>query len=152
MTKLERQRRQIEKLIDSLSAHRYDEAVNAFTGDTPAYEDVPSNLRLTGLSGITAAFETLSRALPDMEIAVVSELDEIGHSVREIIITGTHLGEYQGMEPTRQVIRFSGAAFFTFDSRGRLMTQRLYFDNESIRRQMRDREIPYLPDRLRLAA
>lgn len=152
MTKIERQRQQIDKLIAQLSAHRYDEAAEAFTGDSPAFEDVPANLRMTGQSGITKAFQTLADALPDIEIAVVNQLDLDGQSVRELVITGTHQGVYQGMDPTGRVIRFSGAAFFAFDEKGRLMTQRLYFDNETLRRQMRDREIPYLPERLRVAA
>ena len=92
MNTIESQKQQVDTLLTELTAHRWDEALKTFAGDDPAYEDVPANARLTGSAGIARAYEPLLTALPDLEIEVINATDVAGCSIREIIITGTHLG------------------------------------------------------------
>jgi steroid delta-isomerase-like uncharacterized protein len=152
MTPIARQKQQIEKLLAELTAHRWEKVVDLFTGDNPSYDDVPANLRLTGRAGIEVAYQSLGTALPDLKIDLVNAVDLPGCSIRELIFSGTHLGTYQGIEADGRHVRFACACFFLFDKHGDLATERVYFDNDTVRSQMRGIAVPYLPQRLRIAA
>ena len=61
-------------------------------------------------------------------------------TVEEHLITGTHQGEYFGAPASGNPIRFELAAFYLFDMEddsGKLLAERIYFDNETLLRQMR---------------
>jgi steroid delta-isomerase-like uncharacterized protein len=152
MTPIARQKQQIEKLLAELTAHRWEKVVDSFTGDNPSYDDVPANMRFTGKAGIEAAYRTLGTALPDLKIDLVNAVDLTGCSIRELILSGTHLGSYQGIEANGRHVRFACACFFLFDTNGDLAIERVYFDNDTVRNQMRGVAEPYLPPRLRIAA
>jgi len=152
MKPITQQIQQVEKLLAEVSAHHWEAALELFTGETPFYEDVPSNTRLTGRSGISGVYQELATAMPNLMIEVTSAADVPGCSIREILIVGTHKGVYQGVPPTGRSIRLACACFFHFDAGGKLLTQRMYFDNQTLVRQMRGEVEPYLPKRLRVAA
>jgi len=152
MNSIEQQKTQVDKYIAELNAHRWDDAVAAFEGDAPLFENVPSNMRLTGWSGISSGIEVFATALPDMQLRILHAADAPGYSIREVIVTGTHEGTYQGMEATGKRIHFACACVFEFDTARRLRTERLYFDNETLQQQMQGRVLPYLPSTLRIAA
>ncbi len=152
MTPIARQKQQVEELLTELTAHRWEKVVDLFTGENPSYDDVPANLRFTGKAGIEVAYRSLGTALPDLKIELVNAIDLPGCSIRELIFSGTHLGTYQGVEANGRHVRFACACFFLFDANGNLATERAYFDNETVRSQMRGIAEPYLPPRLRIAA
>jgi predicted ester cyclase len=152
MTPISRQKEQVEKLLTELTAHRWENVVGLFTGENPTYEDVPANLRLTGKAGLEVAFRALGTALPDLKIDLVNAVDLPGCSIRELIFSGTHSGSYLGIESTGRPVRFACACFFLFDGNGDLATERVYFDNDTVRSQIRGIAEPYLPQRLRIAA
>ncbi len=152
MSTIATQRTQVDTFIRELNAHNWDAAVGAFEGESPTFEDMAANIRLTGLSGITSGLEAFSSALPDIQMRVMHAVDVPGTSTREVVITGTHEGTYQGLDATSQRVRFACACIFEFDTSGRLKTERLYFDNETLLLQMHGRVLPYLPSTLRIAA
>ena len=60
--------------------------------------------------------------------------------MREATIVGTHLGEYGGIPASKNRINLEVACFFIFDTEsnpGKLLAERVYFDNESLLRQCR---------------
>lgn len=152
MDSIERQREQVVKFLSALGTHDWDGAVESFTGSAPTFEDVPSNTRFTGKAGIVDALQAFAKAVPDLRIQVSSAIDSPGCSVRELVIIGTHLGSYQAERASGRSVRIACACFFLFDANGRLATERIYFDNDTVLRQMRGDLQPYLPSPLRLAA
>ena len=153
MKPIERQKQQVGELLSELAAHRWDKVVELFSGDSPCFEDVPANTRLTGKAGIVYAYQALAKALPDLQIEIVHAIDGPGCSIREMIFSGTHLGSYHGLEAKGQTVRFACACFFLFDANCQLSTtERIYFDNETVRNQMIGQVQPYLPQPLRIAA
>ncbi len=53
------------------------------------------------------------------------------------MITGTHHGEYFGIQPLGNAIRIELASFYTFDPEsGKLISERIYFDQASVLAQM----------------
>ena len=53
----------------------------------------------------------IAAALPDLRVEVVSEYDVPVCSICEVVISGTHQGEFVGVKPLRNRIRIEIAAF-----------------------------------------
>jgi steroid delta-isomerase-like uncharacterized protein len=135
--RLERQRQVVAEHFNLENAHRWADVVDTFGGPDVTFELVPAGARLPGKEGIAAAYQILSTALPDVQIRIVSETDVLGCSVREVVVTGTHQGDYFGIPPSGRSVRAEMACFFLFDAEGQLTTERVYFDNASLFDQMR---------------
>ena len=63
--------------------------------------------------------------------------------MREVTITGTHRGEYCGLAPQGRPVSVEVAAFYLFgdeDESAKLLGERIYYDNETLLRQMRGEE------------
>lgn len=135
--RIQRQRQNVARHIELENAHRWPEVVETLEGSRNAFELVPAGARLPGMEGIAAAYRILATALPDVQIRVAGEVDAPGCSVRELVVTGTHSGEYFGIAASGRSVRIEMACFFFFDDAGRLSTERVYFDNASLFGQMR---------------
>ena len=60
-------------------------------------------------------------------------------SVREIAVQGTHKGEWCGIAGTGRRVKFHACALYLFskdDTSGKLLAERLYFDNETVMKQI----------------
>ena len=104
------------------------------------YDVVPLATRFQGLSGVKAFYQAISAALPDFQVTVTGEYDTPGCSVREATIKGTHLGQYCGVPASGNLVTIELAAFFLFGSgenAGKIVCERIYFDNEILMRQIR---------------
>lgn len=132
-----RQRAVVAEHFALENAHDWAAVVGSFTAADPAFELVPAAARLPGRDGIASAYHILSTALPDVRVEEVRGWDVPGCSVREIVITGTHTGEYFGVPGGGRRVRAEMACFFEFDAEGRLRIERVYFDNARLLAQMR---------------
>jgi len=60
---------------------------------------------------------------------VRSEYDFPGCTILEVVITGTHKGDFVGVRPLGNAVRIAMAAFYTFDETSeKLISERIYFD------------------------
>jgi hypothetical protein len=86
-------------------------------------------------------YEVLQSAFSPPRFEVTGEYDVPGCSIREITITLTHNqgGEFCGVPSTGREAKFESAVFWLFDEDdpGRAVSERGYFDNETILRQLR---------------
>ena len=152
MDAIARQREIVDAHFAAVAAHDWKAVLDTFTGNWPAFDHIPANLRMSGYNGIDEAYQVIGRALPDMTVRISGGFDVPGCSVREIVITGTHLGVYHGFKASGRPVQFGCACFFLFDEETQLHTLRCYFDNETVLRQMRGVAEPYFPPHLRIAA
>jgi hypothetical protein len=92
-----------------------------------------------GRDGVKGFYEYLASAFPDIHFDVTAEYDLPGCSIREITAAGTQQGEYCGLAPTDRRCTVEVAVFFLFDDEdpGRLVAERVYFDNETLLGQLR---------------
>ena len=135
--RIERQRAVVDEHFALENAHDWAGVAGTFTAADAAFELMPAAARLAGPEGIASAYQILDTALPDVMIAVTKGWDAPGCSVREIVITGTHIGEYFGLPGGGRKVKIEMACFFEFDESGRLRTERVYFDNARLMAQMR---------------
>jgi steroid delta-isomerase-like uncharacterized protein len=135
---VERQREVVARHIRGENEHDWPAVFDTFVQDDRAYYDVmPLNATFKGIDGVRGFYQTIAAALPDLHIEVVSEYDVPGCSIREVVITGSHQGEFAGVKPLGNRVRIELAAFFGFDaSSGKLLSERIYYDQASMVNQM----------------
>jgi predicted ester cyclase len=98
---------------------------------------VPLGTSFNGIEAVDHFYRAISTAVPDLRIDVVSEFDVPGCSIREIVLGGTHRGDYFGVPPLGHEIRVEIACFFTCDAAsGKLLGERIYFDQAGVLKQM----------------
>ena len=135
------QREQVEQHIRLENQHDWDAVHKTFAAGAPTWFDmVPFGARLDGPAGIATAYHLLSTALPDVAIEVLTQYDIPGCSIRELMITGTHTGDWCGIPGSGRRVQFQLACFFEFGTgaaQGQLIAERVYFNNETLIKQMR---------------
>jgi len=135
---IERQRRIVAEHIRGENEHDWPAVFGTFVQDDRAHYDVvPLGARFNGIEGVRGFYQSLAAALPDLHIEVASEYDVPGCSIREVVITGRHEGEFAGVKPLGNAIRIEMAAFYTLDPEsGKLISERIYYDQAGVLRQM----------------
>jgi len=141
---LERQRAIVAEHIRGENEHNWPAVYDTFVQDERAHYDVmPLGAKFNGIEGVRGFYQAIAGALPDLHIEVKSEYDVPGCSIREVVLTGTHQGEFAGVKPLGNNISIEIAGFYTFDAEsGKLISERIYYDQASVLAQMQRREIP----------
>lgn len=137
-----RQRETVAKHIRGENEHDWPTVYDTFVQDDRAhYEVVPLGTVFKGVEGVRGFYQSIATALPDLQIKVLSEYDVPGCSIREVVITGTHRGEFAGVKPLGNRLRIDMAAFYTFDAAsGKLISEKIYYDQASVLEQMHGRQ------------
>jgi len=111
---VERQREVVARHIRGENEHDWPAVYDTFVQDDRAHYDVMP---------LSASFKGI--------------YDVPGCSIREVVITGTHRGNFAGLKPLGNRVRIEMAAFYTFDeSSGKLISERIYYDKASAVAQM----------------
>jgi steroid delta-isomerase-like uncharacterized protein len=139
---IERQREIVAKHIRGENEHDWAAVYDTFVQDERAHYDVvPLGAVFKGIEGVRGFYQSIAAALPDLRIEVQSEYDVPGCSVREVVISGTHLGEFAGVKPLGNAIRIEMAAFYTFDAASsKLIAEKIYYDQAGVLEQMQGRQ------------
>lgn len=133
-----------EKLRDSRESllQRHLEAHNAgdvaavlATFTRPRIELIASGRVLEGTDAVRGYLEDRRRSFPDQHFEVICHHHSDNAVVSEHWMTGTHLGDLHGVEPSGRRFRARMAAIFEFDG-AELVNQRLYYDAGTIARQL----------------
>lgn len=135
---LERQREIVARHIRAENEHDWPAVFDTFVQDERAHYDVmPLGRSFKGIDGVRGFYQAIAAAMPDLRIDVISEFDVPGCSIREVVISGTHQGEYLGIKPLGNRVRIEMAALYAFDEdSGRLISERIYYDQASTVQQM----------------
>lgn len=137
-SRIERQRAVVAEHIRGENEHNWPAVYNTFVQDDRAHYDVmPLGTSFKGIDGVRGFYEMIAAAMPDLHIDVVSENHVPGCAILEVVISGTHRGEYLGFKPLGNQVRVELASFYTFDETSeKLLAERIYFDQASVIRQM----------------
>lgn len=144
MTDAERIALQQQCIVEHMraeNAHEWDAVYDTFIRDERAsYDVIPMSAVFNGFSGVKDFYAAFDAAFPDFKLRNSAEYDVPGCSIREVTVTATHRGEFCGIPATGRKICFELAAFYIFgdDSEaGSLLNERVYFDLETVLRQLR---------------
>ncbi len=110
-----------------------DGVVATFT--RPRIELIASGRVIEGADAVRSYLDERRRSFPDQRFELIVHHHSDGAVVSEHWMTGTHLGDLHGVEPTGRRFRARIAAIFEFDG-DQLMNQRLYYDAGTIARQL----------------
>lgn len=135
---IERQREIVARHIRGENEHDWTTVYDTFVQDDRAHYDVvPLGAVFKGIEGVRGFYESIAAAVPDLHLEVLSEYDTPGCSIREVVISGTHKGEFAGVKPLGKAIRIDLAAFYTFDAGSRkLIAEKIYYDHATLTAQM----------------
>jgi steroid delta-isomerase-like uncharacterized protein len=101
----------------------------------PRYELIGNNRVYDGLDTCAHYLKERRNAFPDYRAEVIALYHADDAVIAEAWISGTHVGEIEGIEGTGKGFRFRAAAFFLFDG-DTLTCFRNYFDHATIARQL----------------
>ena len=142
---VEIQRTTIAEHIKHEEAKDWPAVSRTFTplADDAYYDVVPLQMRFQKMKGVMDFYQAFTRGFPDFHITVHTQHDVPGVSVLEVQITGTHKGEYCGIQATGHSVSVALMAYFLFDkTTGHLNAERIYFDNNTILAQIRGGMMP----------
>jgi predicted ester cyclase len=142
-SRIERQRRIVAQHIRCENEHDWPGVHETFVQDDRAYYEVmPLGTRFNGMAGVREFYRIIATALPDLHIEVISEYDVPGCSIREVVISGTHTGDYLGLPPLGNKVRGEMAAFYLFnDDSTKLIAERIYYDQAGVVAQMQAKPV-----------
>jgi predicted ester cyclase len=133
------QRATVDEHIGQENAHNWPAVYETFAPHESAIDVIPFHAQFGGLSAIRDFYQAVYAAFPDFEVHVWGEYDTVGCSVREITVKGTHKGEWCGVAGTNRRVKFHVAVLYLFgkdNTSGKLLAERLYFDNETVMKQI----------------
>jgi len=139
---VERQRKIVAEHIRGENEHNWPAVYDTFVQDDRAHYDVvPLGASFRGIEGVRGFYQSIAAAFPDLQVEVVTEYDVPGCSIREVIISGSHEGEYASVKASGNKVRVEMAAFYTFyAASGKLISERIYYDQASVLAQMKGRQ------------
>jgi steroid delta-isomerase-like uncharacterized protein len=125
----------VEQHIRLENAHDLEGVLHTF-GDTARYDDEAWGEHYTGGDGVRQFYEQLMKALPDLEIEVQHRHVTDEAIVLEVLIRGTHLGEWRGLPATGRRVEVPLCGVYTFDSDDGLAGEKIYYDRGTVLRQL----------------
>lgn len=111
-------------------------AIMQTVGMTARYEDVPWLERHSGRDGVERYYIGLLNSIPDLRIDLQCAHVAGDAVVVEVVIRGTHRGEWRGLPPTGRRVEFPLCGIFTFDENERIAGERIYYDRATVLRQL----------------
>jgi steroid delta-isomerase-like uncharacterized protein len=125
----------VEEHVRLENAHDLPGVLGTF-GNTAQYDDEAWGEHHEGIDGVRRFYEQLMKALPDLEIAVQRQHVTDDAILLEVIIRGTHLGEWRGLPPTGRRVEFPLCGVYTFNPDDSLAGERIYYDRATVLRQV----------------
>ena len=123
----------VREHAEAENRHEFDVALDSF--HHPRYELMPTGEVIDGPEAVAAYYQETRAAFPDQRNRVIALHHGEDSVVMEIELTGTHLGGFRGLPPTGRSFSCRMAAIFDFEE-DRLVSERVYFDQATILRQL----------------
>jgi steroid delta-isomerase-like uncharacterized protein len=125
----------VEQHVRLENAHDLEGVLQTF-GSSARYDDEAWGEHYEGGDGVRQFYEQLMKALPDVEIGVQRRHVTDDAIVLEVVIRGTHLGEWRGLPATGRRVEIPLCGVYTFDSEDHLAGERIYYDRGTVLRQL----------------
>jgi steroid delta-isomerase-like uncharacterized protein len=125
----------VEEHIRLENKHDLEGVLGTF-GESAQYDDESWSEHYQGRDGVRQFYQQLMTALPDLEIEVRKQHVAEDAILVEVMIRGTHLGEWKGLPATGRRVEVPLCGVYTFDADNRLAGERIYYDRATVLRQL----------------
>ena len=131
----QRERREgvLRRLLEAQNRHDSEASTACFTH--PRYELIGNNHVFEGAAEVARYYRETWATFPDFRLELIALHHADDAVFAEFWMTGTHLGDRPGFEPTGNRFRCRSAALFLFDGDA-LAGARIYYDTRTIARQL----------------
>ncbi|MBN8869489.1 MAG: ester cyclase [Solirubrobacterales bacterium] len=102
----------------------------------PRYELIPTETVHDGDSAVRGYYHDTRVAFPDQRHEMIALRHSDDAVIVEFYLLGTHLGPLGPVPPTGGKFKVRMTAFFVFDEANELVTERVYFDQLTMMRQL----------------
>jgi len=125
----------VERHIYLENQHDLDGVLSTFGGESH-YADEAWEERYEGPGGVRNYYAQLMKALPDLHIELQRWHVAEDAILVEVMIRGTHLGEWRGLPATGRRVDLPLCVIYTFDSGDLLAGEKIYYDRATVLRQL----------------
>jgi steroid delta-isomerase-like uncharacterized protein len=125
----------VEQHIRLENEHNLEGVLRTF-GATARYDDEAWGEHYKGADGVRRFYEQLMKALPDLEIEVQRWHVTDDAVLLEVMIRGTHLGEWRDLPATGRRVEVPLCGVYSFDADDRLAGEKIYYDRGTVLRQL----------------
>lgn len=125
----------VEQHIRLENEHDLEGVLHTF-GETARYDDEAWGEHYKGGHGVRQFYQQLMKALPDLEIEIIRRHVTEAAIVMEVMIRGTHRGEWRGLPATGRKVEIPLCGVYTFDADDRLAGERVYYDRGTVLHQL----------------
>jgi predicted ester cyclase len=105
--------RRLEDAVNTCDAEFISKSIDELV-EPDATVRTPLPSEATGAQLLKQVWAVLLRAFPDLHLNVEDLIGEDDKVVARIVVTGTHLGDYMGLEPTGKSIAYDEIFIFRF--------------------------------------
>ncbi len=125
----------VEQHIRLENEHDLEGVLRTF-GDGAQYDDEAWGEHYEGRDGVRRFYEQLMKAMPDLSIQVRRRYVTDDAILVEVVIKGTHLGDWRGLPATGRLVEFPLCGVYTFDAEDRLAGEKIYYDRATVLQQL----------------
>jgi steroid delta-isomerase-like uncharacterized protein len=119
--------------IRAENAHDLERVMETF-GEEPWL--IVNGEAFRGRDNVRGLYESVFRAFPDARFDVKHQHVSDDAVIFEIVLSGTHEGAWLGVPASGRRLEITDCVVLTFDHRGKLAGERVYFDEASLLRQL----------------
>jgi steroid delta-isomerase-like uncharacterized protein len=110
--------------------------IMATWGESPWFDDVAWEEQWYGRDGIRTHYEELLGSFPDLDIETKARHVTDEAVILEVVVTGTHKGQWRELPPLDRKMVSRVCAIYTFDDEGLLELERTYYDKGIVLEQL----------------
>jgi steroid delta-isomerase-like uncharacterized protein len=126
----------LEEVYRTVRDRDLERLVTQFTEDC-VFIDVTQPTPAQGSAAFREYMEETWRGLPDFRPESWTLIGEGDRIAAELVLTGTHEGEFFGFRPTGRKVRWNASAFYTLAPGGRqIAREAYYYDLQSLTSQL----------------
>ncbi len=105
-------------------------------GESPWFDDVAWDEQSYGRDEVRKHYEELLTSFPDLAIDVKERHVTDDAVILEVVVSGTHLGQWRELPPLERRMESRVCAIYTFDEQGLLELERTYYDKGIVLEQL----------------
>jgi steroid delta-isomerase-like uncharacterized protein len=125
----------VEEHVQAEVDHDLD-AIMRTWGESPWFDDVAWEEQSYGRDHIRGHYDELLKSFPDLGIEVKERRQTEDAVILEVIVSGTHTGQWRDLPALGRRMASRVCAIYTFDSDGLIQLERTYYDKAIVLEQL----------------